>query len=231
MLVDFVNAGVGWTTLDDLGTEGGDEAAIAGTTSGREFGGDARLVGNGLLHSNHQLAGGGQKGLAAQRPLQFVFEFMAVKHGVHALFQAFGGRFGAEAEVEVDNDIARNDVACTRTTVDVAHLPAGGLEEGVARVPAHGGKFCQRGHCLVNGVACQMGVGDVALDAAHGELAAERAATSVLDHVPRFAHGSGFAHDAVVQLLTLGTQLLDDHLGAVDRWAFLVAGEKEGDVQ
>ena len=178
-----------------------------------------------MLHGDHQFTGGGEEGLAAQCPLQFVFELVAVKHGMHPLFQAFGGGFGAEAEVEVDGHVAGDDVACARAAVDIAHLPAGGLEEGVAFIPAHGGKLCKRRYRLVDGVQCEVGIGYVALDAAHGELAAERAAAPVLDHVPRFMHSSGLAHDAVVQPLALRAQLLDDHLGAVHRGAFFVAGE------
>jgi hypothetical protein len=48
---------------------------------------------------------------------------------------------------------------------------------------------------------------------------------------PELVDRGGFAHDAVVQHLAARLELLADHHRAVDRRAFLVAGDQEGDGQ
>jgi hypothetical protein len=69
--------------------------------------------------------------------------------------------------------VAGDDVAGPGAGVDVADLPAGGLEEGVAAVPLDGGQFGQRRRQLVDGVARQLRVGNVALHALDRELAGQ----------------------------------------------------------
>jgi hypothetical protein len=115
--------------------------------------------------------------------------------------------------------------------VDVADLPGRGREKGVAFVPGGGGKFGERGQRLVDGVARELRVGHVALDAAHRELATERAAAAVFDHVAAALHRGGLADDAPVEPLAARAQVLDHDLGAIDRRAFLVAREQQGDLQ
>ena len=115
--------------------------------------------------------------------------------------------------------------------MDVADLPAGGREEGIALVPHRGGQFGQRGQRLVNRVARQMRVGNVALDAAHHQPPAQRAPAAVFHHVTGARHGGGFTDDAVVDGLLARLQLLDDHPRAMHGRAFFVAGEQKGDVE
>ncbi len=98
---------------------------------------------------------------------------------------------------------------------------------GVARVPVGGGEFGQRRGQHVHGVARQVWVGDVALHALHGELAAERAAAAVFDGVAGLPLGRGLAHDAPVEPLATALQLVADHHGAVVGWAFFVGGEQK----
>ena len=229
MLVDLVDAGVGRAQFNHLRADLCDETAVAGATGGGQLGGDAGFGQDGLLHCRDEVARRGQKGLAAQRPLQVVFEAVAVQQAVYALLEPFGRGFGGEAEIEVHHHLARDHIAGAGAAVHVTDLPAGGRKEGVAPVPLGGSHFGQRRQGLVDGVARQLRVGDVALDAAHGELAAERAATAVLDHVARLFDRCGFAHDAVVQRFATGFELLHHHFGAVNRRAFLVAGQQEGD--
>ncbi|MDT4852260.1 hypothetical protein FQZ97_864840 [compost metagenome] len=158
---------------------------------------------------------------------------MRVEHGVHALLQRFGRGLGREAEVEVDHRAARNHVARAGARVEVADLPAGGLEVGVALcVPATGGvdrhQFGQCGRHRVHRVLRQVRVRDVALHAVHRELAAHGAAAAVLDHVAAARDRGGLADDAVVDGFTAcGQRVADDH-GAVDARAFLVAGQQQG---
>jgi hypothetical protein len=107
----------------------------------------------------------------------------AAEHSLQALLQAFGRGFGAEAEVEVHHQFARNDIGGAGAAVDVGHLPAGGREKRIAFVPFGGHQFGQRRREQVNRVFGQVRVGDVALHALDGELAAHGAAPAVLDHV------------------------------------------------
>jgi hypothetical protein len=63
---------------------------------------------------------------------------MTVQDLMHALLQGVGAGLGAEAEIEVDHHMAGNDVAGARAAMDIADLPAGGREEGIAAVPDRG---------------------------------------------------------------------------------------------
>lgn len=83
----------------------------------------------------------------------------------------------------------------------------------------------------MDGVAGELGIGDVALDAAHGELAAQGAAAAVLDHVARALDRGGLTHDAIVERLTTRAELLHHHLRAIHGRAFFVAGQQESDVE
>ena len=115
--------------------------------------------------------------------------------------------------------------------MDIADLPAGGLKEVVAFVPDGGGEFRQRGQRLMNGVARKLRVGDMALHAVDGELAAHGAAAAVFDHVACAFDGGGLAHNAPVQALAALFEGFDDDLGAINRRAFFIAGQQKGDVE
>ena len=70
-------------------------------------------------------------------------------------------------------------------------------------------------------------VGDVALHAVHGELARQRAAAADLDHVAERIGARRLADDAPVDLLAARLEHFHDAARAVDRRAFLVAGQQE----
>jgi hypothetical protein len=144
--------------------------------------------------------------------------------------QSVWRRLGAEAEIEVDHHAAGDHVARAGAAVDVAHLPAGGWEEGIALVPDGGGQFGQRRRHEVDRVARQVWVGNVALDALDRELAAHGAAAAVLDHVASAFDRGGLADDAPVQPLAACFQSVADNDRAVVGWPFLVTGEQKGDV-
>ena len=154
---------------------------------------------------------------------------MAVQDRVHTGLQALGRGLGAEAEVEVQHQLARDHVGGAGAGVHVADLPAGGREEGIAVVPVRGHQFGQRRRQLVDRVARQLRVGDVALDAAHRELARQRAAAAVLDHVAELLDRGRLADDAGVQPLAACLQPLHQAHRAVHRRAFFVAGDQQRD--
>ena len=71
-----------------------------------------------------------------------------------------------------------------------------------------------------------MPVGDVTLHALDGEVARERAAAAVLDHVAGFFDRGRFADDAVIHFLAALLERFDYAHGAVDRRAFFVGGKQ-----
>ena len=178
-----------------------------------------------------QRAGAGEERLAAQSPFNGEVQPVLVQHGLQALLKALGRGFGAEAEVEVHDGFAGDDVGGARAGVQVAHLPGGGGKAVVACVPLRGGQLGQGGGQLVQGVAGQVGVGNVALHAAHGQAPGKRTPAAVFDHVARALHGGGFAHDAPVKPLAARLKLAAGGHGAVGGGAFFVAGEQQGHVQ
>jgi hypothetical protein len=90
---------------------------------------------------------------------------VAVEHRVHALLQPSGVDSVLKRKLKSSTSSPGNDVARAGAGVDVADLPAGGREELVAFVPARGHQLGQRRRQLVDRVARQLRVGDVALDA------------------------------------------------------------------
>ena len=69
----------------------------------------------------------------------------------------------------------------------------------------------------------------MALFALDGDPGVQRAAPPDLDHVAQLLRRGGFADNAGVDDLALGRQGLDHPFGAVQRRAFLVAGDQEGE--
>ena len=90
-------------------------------------------------------------------------------------------------------------------------------------------QFGQRGRQHVHRVLRQLRIGDMTLHALHGQPAAERTAPSDLDGVADALLAGRLAHDAPVDPLAALPEHLDHALGAIDRGAFLVAGDQERD--
>lgn len=119
VLIDFVDAAIRWSEFDDLRADLRNETTIRGAAGGRQF---CRHAGFGLDRIAHRIAQCAfrrEEGMAADRPFQIIFEAMLVENGMHAFLQTVYRAGGAEAEVEIDDDITRNDVRCAGTTVDV----------------------------------------------------------------------------------------------------------------
>ena len=81
----------------------------------------------------------------------------------------------------------------------------------------------------VHRILRELRIGDVALHAVHGEPAGSEPRRPILIVSPSCFLARGFADDAPVDLLAALAQRFDHALGAVDRRAFLVAGDQEGD--
>src|SRR5690606_29656573 len=153
--------------FDHLRADLRNEAAVRGATGGGQLGLQTGDVLDGGSHGVDQGAATGQEGAPAQRPVDVEAQAVLAQDVFQPGLQAFRRGLGGEAEVEVDDQLAGDDVVGAGAGVDVGHLPAGGREMVVALVPHDGGQFGQ-GRCgLVNGVAREVRVGDVALDALH----------------------------------------------------------------
>ena len=79
------------------------------------------------------------------------------------------------------------------------------------------------------GIARQMRVRDMTLDAAHDERARQRAAAPVLDHVAQPIDRRGLADDAVVEQLAGSSQLLDDLHRPIGGRTFFIGSDQERD--
>ena len=96
-----------------------------------------------------------------------VVEAVAVEHGMHARLQRLGRRLGAEAEVEVDHHArpgSRSSRRCRRGCWTSASWSA--ESASLPRVPLDGREFGERRRELVDRVARELRIGDVALHAA-----------------------------------------------------------------
>ncbi len=81
----------------------------------------------------------------------------------------------------------------------------------------------------MHGIVGEVRVGDVTLHAVHRQATGERAATAHLDGVAQHVGAGRLADDAPVDLLVACFEHLHHLARAVDRWAFLVAGEQESE--
>ena len=183
VLVQLVDAGVDRAELDHLGADLDDEARIRGAAGGGELGGAAGVLLACLHHGLREPPALAEERLGAERPVDRVFEAVLLQDRSTRCFQGSIGAFGGEAEVEVDFDRARNHVGRAGAGVDVGDLEAGRRKALVALVPLRLRQLGERRGEQVHGVLHEVRVGDVALDAAHHELAGERAAAAVLQHV------------------------------------------------
>ena len=69
----------------------------------------------------------------------------------------------------------------------------------------------------------------MALLAAHGQSAVQGTTPAVLYSIAQLLAAGGFSNQAQVDLFTRFDQVFDNLDGAVDRWAFLIAGNQEAD--
>ena len=215
--------------LDHFAADLRDEAAIRRAAGRRQLGRDAGGRADRLGQRVAERAGRRQERLAAERPVDAEVEAVALQDRFDPVLQRARRRFGAEAEVEVDDELARDHVAGAGAGVDVRDLPAGRREVGIAAVPHRRDQFGERRCRSVDRIAGELRIGDVALHALDAQLARQRAAAPVLDHVAERAHRGRLADDAVVEPNALRSEPVAERDGAVERRPFLVARDQEGD--
>ena len=134
-----------------------------------------------------------------------------------------------EADIEDEPHLARNDVRRRIADVDADDLEIRGIEVFCAMIERRrqeGGQYRrQRPDRIIRDV----GIADVALAAVEDETAGQRAAPAVLDRVAERLDAGRLADDAMVEPLAPGERPVEKLDCAVDRRAFLVAGDKEAD--
>src|ERR1017187_8645811 len=81
----------------------------------------------------------------------------------------------------------------------------------------------------MHGVLAQLRIGDMTLHAVHRQAPRQRAAATDLDGIADAVLAGGLTDDAPVDALAALAQRFDHTLGAVDRRAFLVAGNQKGE--
>src|SRR5664280_863727 len=228
-LVDLVDAGIDRPELDHLGADALDVAPVRRPTRGRKLAGDAGVLADRCRHGLAECAGRRQEGLAAERPGDLVRIRVLDDDPLKPRLHRFWRRFGAEPEVEVDDDFAGNDIAGAGAGVDVRYLPRRGREVRVAAVPFDADELREQRRGDMDRISREVRIGDMPLHADDAELAGEGASPAVLDHVAEADHRGRLADDAVVERRPLRDEPVADTCRAIDRRAFLVAGDEKAD--
>ena len=123
----------------------------------------------------------------------------------------------------------RNNIPGAGAAMNIRNLPGGRRKIFIALIPFHCRKFGEGRYRQVNGVFCQMRIGNVALHAVNPELARKRAAAAVLDCVPKAIRRTWFTDHAVVENFLAVAQPLDHLDRAVGGDAFFIRGDKQCD--
>src|SRR5262245_5248085 len=109
--------------LDNLRTNRCNESAITRAAASGEIGCDTGFVADRFLNRPHQAPWLRQERQSTDNPFQSVLDSVLIEDGRQTLLQIRGRGFRAEAEIKIHNAFAGNDVACSRSGVDVADLP------------------------------------------------------------------------------------------------------------
>ena len=136
---------------------------------------------------------------------------------------------GRVAEVEQRLGVPGNDVVRPGPGGDVRHLEAGWREVLAAFVPHGVGQLRQQPCHIVDRIAGEMGVGDVALDAPDRDGSAQRPAPPDLHGVAEPVGARRLADQAPVDALAAPAEGLHDPADPVHRRSLLVAGDEQRD--
>jgi hypothetical protein len=144
--VDLVNGGVGDAEFDHLRAHRGDEAAIGGAATGREFGRNTGNFFDSLGSRLRERAGWCVERLARDVPLERVANTMFLQDVFDDLFEIVDGLHRRVAQIEPRLEFAGDDVGGARTGVQIRDLKARGLEVFVAGIPIARREFgeCRR---------------------------------------------------------------------------------------
>jgi hypothetical protein len=152
-----------------------------------------------------------------------------VEDAVDARLQRLDRARGRKPEIEFDPRRPGNHVVRTGACVHVRDLPRRRRKVFVAAVPFDLRELRDRRRNVVHRISREMRVRDVALHAFDDELARERAAAAILDHVAGALDRGRLADDAVIELFAARAQRFDHFHGAIRRGPFLVGSKQESD--
>src|SRR6478672_10551217 len=120
---------------------------------------------------------------------------MAVKNFMDLGLQRLDRTRGRETEIEQYGDITRYHVGRASAAVDIGDLPGGVWKILVAVVPFGSRQLCDRRGRKMDGVFCQMRIGDMALYPFDDQRSRQGAAPAVLDGIPKRVHASRLPND------------------------------------
>src|SRR5689334_8517485 len=112
-----------------------------------------------------------QEGLRTEHPVDRVFERVLLESSFDALAKRLVAAFGGKTEIEVDIDSAGHHVSRAGAGMDVRDLEARGRKALVALVPLRARELGEGRGDEMDGILHEMRVSDVALDAAHDQMA------------------------------------------------------------
>jgi hypothetical protein len=81
----------------------------------------------------------------------------------------------------------------------------------------------------MDGVACELRIGDMTLHATHSQIAGERPAAATAAAIAEPLARRWLADQAGIDLLPVGTEMFGDLADAVDRFGLLVTGQQQPD--
>ncbi len=134
-----------------------------------------------------------------------------------------------EADVELRARLAGNDIDGRIADVDRAEFEIGAVEMRRARVEFMRGERRDDARDDRRGIFGAMRIGDMALLADDANAAIERAAPPDLDRVAERRDIRRLADDAMIELFAARPRPVEQLHRAVDRRAFLVAGDEKGE--
>src|SRR5262249_46202914 len=181
--------------------EGSDDAAAGGAAAG----GELRWHTGDLRHSRgdgvREHSGRGVEGLARDVPFERVAHAMAMQDLLDGCLELREGLHRRVAQVETRLELTGDDVGSTGTGGEIRYLEAGRLEMLGSGIPFAADELGQRRCQCMYGIFRELRIGDVALDAVHGQPATQGTAPSHLDGVADRHLTRGLANQAPIDAL------------------------------
>src|ERR1017187_4645084 len=212
---------------------GEDEARIGGAAAGGQF---RRAAGDFLDRLGHQF---GERARLGDEypgvrwlPLERVVDLAAGRFDgalLDQLFQRIQRVLVVEADIETRACLAGNEIDRLVADVDRSEFQMRWREQRGTAIERLGLQRRNERHQPADRIFRPLRIGDMALPAGHDQVAVERTAAADLDGVAQFRDIARLAQNAVVEFFAALSRPLQKLGRAVDRDAFLVAGDQERD--
>ena len=133
------------------------------------------------------------------------------------------------ADVQLRLRLGGDEVGGWIANIDARHLQAGGFEPTRPCIQAVRREVVEQGQQPMHRIIRQMRIGDMALNAGHGDGRAEAAATPDLDDLAEAVRIGRLPHHTEIRHLAMLAHPLHDAHGAVPRRPLLVARDEQRD--